>query len=88
MNHRDGAPKKKEAAIWVLMGLRGTALRRLSTRRLCARSDCFLNGGAKMLRLLVVHCPSQEVHDGSLHEGLTRSVRRVSYRLDCFAKWI
>ena len=73
MGHRDGAPERREPAIWVLIWLRGNALRSLSTRRLCACSDCWLSGGARILGLLVVPCPSQEVHDGSLHEGLTKS---------------
>ena len=86
MDHRDGTPKRREPAIWVLTQLRGTALRSLSTRRLSARDDCWLGGGARMLGLLIVPCPSQEVHDGSLHEGLTKGVKWEICHLDYSAK--
>ena len=78
----DGTPKVREPAVWVLMQLRGATLRSLSTHRLYARSDCWLNGRARMLGLLVVPRPSQEVHDGSLHEGPTKGVKRESRRLN------
>ena len=83
MDHRDGAPEGRELVVWVLMQLRGTALRSLSTHRLSILGDCLLGGGARMLGLLVIPHPGQEVHDGSLHEGLIKGVTWESHRLNC-----
>ena len=57
MDHRDGAPERREPVVWVLTQLRGTALRSLSTHRLSTHSDCWLGGGARILGLLVIPHP-------------------------------
>ena len=80
--------KGREPAIWMLMHLRGTTQRSLSICRLCAHSECWLDGGARMLGLLVVPHPSQKVHDRGLHEGLTESARWESHRLSCLTEWV
>ena len=57
MNHRDGTPEIREPAVWVLMRLRGTTLRSLSTHKPSARGNYWLAGGARVLELLVIPCP-------------------------------
>ena len=50
-------PEEREPAVWMLMQPRGTANRSLSICRLCTHSNCWLDGGPRMLGLLVVPCP-------------------------------
>ena len=66
----------------MLTQLGGTALRSLSTRRLSARGNYWLNGGARVLGLLLIPRPRQEVHEEGPHEGLTKGVRQESCRLN------
>ena len=81
MDYGDGASERREPVVWVLMWLTGTALRSLSTHRLSARGNYWLVGGARLLGLLFIPRPSQEVHDEGLHEGLSKGVRQKSHRL-------
>ena len=84
MDSGDGAPEISEPVVWVLMRLGVDIPRSLSTRRPCARGNYWLDVGARVRGLLVIPCPSQEVHDKGPHEGLTRDEMRESCCLDCF----
>ena len=82
-------PYEREPTIWMLMQLKGTAHMSLSICKLCTHSDCWLNGGTRTLRLLILPHPSQEVCDqlnGGLYENPTGSGRRVSYCPNCLSQ--
>ena len=85
MDYGDGAPEIREPVVWGLVQLGGNAPRSLSTRRPSARGNYWLGVGARVRGLLVIPRPSQEVHDKSPHEGLTRDENAGKLPLElCF----
>ena len=88
MDNGDGAPEIREPVVWVLMRLGVDIPRSLSACRPSACGNYWLGVGARVRGLLVIPRPSQEVHDKSPHEGLTRDEMRESCCLNYFLKKI
>ena len=84
MDYGDGAPEIKEAVVWVLTWLGYNTPRSLSAHRPSTRGNYWLGMGARVRWLLVVPCPSQEVHDNGPHEGLTKDVNAGELPLELF----
>ena len=84
MDYEDGAPELREPVVWVLPRLGGGIPRSLSARRLSAHGNYWLGVGARVKWLLVVPCPSQEVHDKGPHKGLTKDKNAGKLPLELF----
>ena len=79
MDNGDGIPEIRELVIWVLIRLGVEIPRSLSARRPSARGNYWLDVGARVRRLLVIPCPSQE----AVGMGATLGATKQSHGQQC-----